>query len=104
MAVDPFHGIGRREGQRAREHLVKTDAGRVEIEIAAGIDRSVHPSGLFRRHVGECARDDFGRIWRLALTRKARRNSEARQPRTAGRRIDKDMCWLDVLVKETPFV
>ena len=29
---------------------------------------------------------------------------QARQPRTAGRRIDKDMCWLDVLVKETPFV
>ena len=44
MAVHPFHRIGSGEGQRPRQHFVKRDAQRVEI--AARIDRAVHPTGL----------------------------------------------------------
>ena len=40
--IDPFHWVGRAEGQRASEHLVKANAER--IEIAPRIDRAVHPS------------------------------------------------------------
>ena len=69
MAVDPLHGIGSRKRQRAGEHLVKCDAERVEV--AAGIDRTIHPSGLFRRHVGECTGDGLRRLGRLSLTRHA---------------------------------
>ena len=78
VAVDPFHRIGRGEWQRAREHLVERDAERVEV--AAGIDRAVHPSGLFGRHVGERAGDDLGRLGRLALARKPRGDAEPGQP------------------------
>ena len=63
VAVHPLHRIGRGERQWAREHLVEGDAERVEI--AAGVDRPVHPSGLFGRHVGERAGDDLRRLGRL---------------------------------------
>ena len=53
MAVDPPHGVARAERQGAGEHLVEDDAHR--IEVAARIDRAVHPAGLFGRHVGERA-------------------------------------------------
>ena len=69
MAVHPLHRIGRGERQKAREHLVERDAERVEV--AAGIDRTIHPSGLFGRHVGECTGDRFRRLGRLSLTRHA---------------------------------
>src|SRR5258706_1389538 len=69
MAVHPLHGVGRGERQRAREHLVERDAERVEV--AAGIDRTIHPSGLFGRHVGECTGDSLWRLGRLSLTRHA---------------------------------
>ena len=77
MAVDPLHGIGRGERQRAREHLIERDAER--IEVAARIDRAVHPSGLFGRHVGERAGDGFGRleasVVRAAAARRCRSRS-----------------------------
>src|SRR5713101_4396702 len=66
MAVHPLHRIGRGERQGAREHLVERDAER--IEVAAGIDRTIHPSGLFGRHVSECS---LRRLGRLSLTRHA---------------------------------
>ena len=81
MAVHPFHGIGRGERQGAGEHLVKRDAERVEV--AAGIDRAVHPSGLFGCHVGERAGDGLGRVGRLALARKARGDAEPGEPALA---------------------
>ena len=58
VAVHPFQRIGRRERQRSGGHFVEHDAERVEV--AARIDRSVQPPGLFRRHVGQRARDYLG--------------------------------------------
>ena len=78
VAVHPLHRIGGRERQRPGEHLVERDAERVEI--AAGIDRPVHPAGLLGRHVGERAGDDLGRRGRLALARQARGDAEAGEP------------------------
>ena len=76
MAMDPFHRIGRAERQCAGEHLIERDAER--IEVAAGIDRAVHPSGLFGGHVGERAGDGLGRLGRLALARQTRGDAETR--------------------------
>ena len=85
-------------GQCSREHLVEGDAA--GIEIAAGIDRAVHPAGLFRRHVGERPGDHLGRRGGLALARQTRRDAEAREPDAAGCRVDQDIGRLDVLVDE----
>ena len=102
MAVHPFHGIGGGERQDAREHLVKRDAERVEI--AAGIDRAVHPSGLLGRHVGERAGDGLGRLGRLAFARQARGDAEAGEPDFVGSVI-RPGCWrLDVFVDEAALV
>ena len=59
VAMDPFHRVIRAERQRARQHLIEGDAE--GIEVAAGIDRAVHPPGLFRRHIGQRAGDELGR-------------------------------------------
>ena len=55
------HSIGSDavNGKTAGEHLVERDAERVEV--AAGIDRAVHPPGLFGGHVGERPGDHLGR-------------------------------------------
>ena len=98
MAVDPLHGIGRGERQGAREHLVERDAER--IEVAAGIDRAVHPSGLFGRHVGERAGDGLGRRGRLPLARQARGDAETGEPDLSGRAVHQDIGRLDILVDE----
>ena len=60
MAMHPFHRIGSGEGWRPRQHLVKRNAQRVQI--AARIDRPVHPTGLLRCHIREGARDRLGRL------------------------------------------
>ncbi|HUB14632.1 MAG TPA: hypothetical protein VMB34_21965 [Acetobacteraceae bacterium] len=69
MAVDPLHGIGGGERQGAGEHPVERDAE--GVEVAASINRTVHPPGLFRRHVGQRAGDEFGRLGRLPLAGQA---------------------------------
>ncbi len=98
VAVHPLHRIGGGEGQLARQHLVEGDAQ--GIEIAAGIDRPVHPAGLFRRHVGERPGDHLRRRGGLVLARQTRGDAEARQPHAAGCRVHQDICRLDVLVDE----
>ena len=98
VAVDPLHRIGGRERQRSREHLVEGDAERVEI--AAGIDRAVHPPGLFRRHVGERPGDHLRRLGGLALARQTRGDAEAGQPDAVPVVIHQDVGRLDVLMDE----
>src|SRR5580704_174030 len=83
MTVDQFHRVGCREWKKSREHLIQGDTKRVEI--AAGIDRSIHPAGLLGCHIGEGAADGFGRIGSLALARKMRCDAKARQPDFARR-------------------
>src|SRR5206468_1189329 len=68
--------------------------------IASRIDRSIHPPGLFRGHVGECSGDGLGRLGSLALARKPRGESETREPHFAVVRIYQDVGRLDVLVHE----
>ena len=67
--MHPLHRLGRGERQSAGEHLVERDAHRVEV--AAGIDRAVHPPGLFGGHVGQRAGNHRGWIGGLALARQA---------------------------------
>ena len=74
--MDPLQRIGRGERQRAQQHLVESDAKRVEV--APGIDGTVHSSGLFGRHIGERARDRFRWGRDLALTLKTRGDAESR--------------------------
>ena len=102
VAVDPFHRIGGRKGQRAGEHLVEGDAE--GVEIAARIDRTIHSPGLFGCHVGERPGDDLGRFRRLALARQTRRDTKAREPDLAAREVNKHIGRLDVLMDEATFV
>ena len=78
VAVHPFHRIGGGEGQFAGEHLVEGDAQ--GVEIAAEIDRPVHPARLFGGHVGERPGDHFRRRRRLALARQTRGDAKAGEP------------------------
>ena len=102
MAVDPIHRIGRRERQTTREHPIEHDAERVEV--AARVDRAVHPPGLFRRHIGERAGDHPGRLGRLPLARQTRRDAEPGEPRPSVRAIRQNIGRLDVLVHEAVLV
>ena len=72
MAVNPLHRIGSDEGKTPSQHLVKRDAER--IEIAPGINGTIHSSGLLGRHVGECPGDKLGRFGSLTLASKLRGN------------------------------
>ena len=102
VAMDPLHGIGGGEREGSREHLVERDA--VGVQIAARIDRAVHPAGLFRRHVGERAGHDVRRRGRRALAWQAGRDAKAGQPRLARCGMREDMSRLDVLVDEAACV
>src|SRR3989442_9956405 len=94
--MDPRHGLGGGEREGSREHLVERDA--VGVQIAARIDRAVHPAGLFRRHVGERAGHDVRRRGRRTLAWQAGRDAKAGQPRLARCGMREDMGRLDVLV------
>ncbi|MCY1378974.1 hypothetical protein D9M69_666530 [compost metagenome] len=98
MAVHPFHRVDRRKRQRPGEHLVEHDAER--IEVAARIDGTIHPTGLFGRHVGERTGNGFGRLGRLVLARQPRGDAEAGEPRPAVRAVHEDMGGLEVLMDE----
>jgi len=102
MAVDPLHGIGRGERQRAREHLIERDAER--IEVAARIDRAVHPSGLLGRHIGQRAGDGLRRLEPLSLARKPRGDAEAGEPHFTVGAVDQDIGGLEVLLDEAAVV
>ena len=96
--MNPRHRIGGGEGQNAGEYLVEGDSQCVEI--AAGIDRTIHAARLFGRHVGERSGDHLGRLGDLMLARKARCDAKAGQPDLAGREIGEDIGRLDILVDE----
>ena len=102
MAMDPFHRIGGAERQTAGQHLIERDAERVEV--AARVDRAVHSPGLFRRHIGERAGDDLGRLGRLTLARQTRGDAEPGEPRPSVRAVHQDIGRLDVLVDEAALV
>src|SRR5206468_4253341 len=87
------------EREAAGQYLVQDDAE--GIQIAPRVDRPVHPPGLLGGHVRERARDDLGRLGRLPLAAKSRRDPEAGEPDSTGRRVDKDVGRRDVLVDQT---
>ena len=98
VAVHPFHRVGRRKGQTPREHLVQGDTQ--SVEIAARVDRAIHPAGLFRRHVGQRAGDEFRQLEGLALAPKPRRDAEAHEANATRSRIHQDVGRLNVLVNQ----
>ena len=102
MAVHPFHRIGSGERQASREHLVQRHAERVEI--AAGVDRTIHPPGLLRRHIGERTGDRLGRPGPLALSRKPRCKAETCKPDFTAIGIHQDVGRLDIPVHEPALV
>ena len=97
VAVDPLQRVSGGKRQRARKHLVQGDSQRVEI--AAGIDGTIHAASLLGRHVGEGAGNDLDRYERLALVWQLRRNPEAGEPDVPGI-VDEYVRRLDVLMDE----
>src|SRR6516164_431087 len=99
MAVNPFHGIGSGERKTPSEHFVKRDAE--GVEIAPGIDRTIHSSGLLGCHVGQCPGDKLQRFGSLALAWKPRGDKKAPQPALAGDGVYQNVGRLDVLVDDS---
>src|SRR6202040_4096724 len=98
VAVNPFHRIGSREGKTASQHFVKRDTQ--GVEIAPGIDGTIHSSGLLGCHIGECSGDELGRLGRLALAWKPRSDTKAHQPALAGNGVCENVGRLDILVDD----
>ena len=98
VGVHEFHRIRSREWKGPGQHFVERHSE--SIEIAPGIDRAIHPPGLFGSHVRECSGDELGRFGRLALTRKARRNPKTHEPRLTRRGINENIWRLHVLVDQ----
>src|SRR5258706_15877046 len=76
VAMYPLDWFRCREGQSACQQFVQRHPE--GIEIAARIDRTIHPPRLFRCHVRERSRDELGRFRRLALAKQSRGNAKAR--------------------------
>ncbi len=97
VAVHPLEGIGGGKRQRARQHLVHSDAQRVQV--APGINRPIHPARLFGRHIGQRTGNDLRRRGRLRLARKPRRDPKSSEPDVVGV-VDEHVRRLDVLMNE----
>src|SRR5271166_1896639 len=96
VAVHPLHRVRSREGKTRGQHFVKCDAE--GIEIAPGIDGTIHSSGLLGCHIGECPADRLWRLGKLALTWKPRSDTKAHQPALAGDGVYQNIGRLDVLM------
>ena len=98
MAMDQLYGIGRREGRRAREHFI--EGGAQGVEVAARIDRPVHPPGLFRRHIGERPGDHLRRLGAVLLARQAGGDSETGEADAVPVLTHQDVGRLDIFMDE----
>ena len=100
--MNPLHGIGGGEWQAAGQHFIQRDAER--IQIAAAINRTIHSSRLFGRHVGQCSGENLGRFGRLPIAWQPRCDTEAHQPHFPGCSVHESVGGLDVLVDQTVLV
>src|SRR5215471_18244896 len=98
----PLHGIRGSKWKAAGQHLVQHDTKR--IKISSRIDRTIHASSLFGRHVGERPGDGLWRLKCLPLTRNSRRDPEAREPHVVSCGVHENIGGLDILVDECAFV
>ena len=98
------HSIGSEaaKGKFARQHLVEGDPQ--GVEIAAEIDRPVHPARLFGSHVGERPGDHLRRRRGLALAWQTRGDAKAHEPDLAGDGVHQNVRRLDVLMDEAALV
>ena len=58
LSDEDVRAVGSRKRQKPCERLIEGDAQ--AVEVTAGIDRPIHPSGLLGGHVGERAGDRLG--------------------------------------------
>ncbi len=99
VAVHPLDRIRGHEWQRTREHFIESDTK--GIKVAAQVDRTIHPPGLLRRHVGQCACDS---LHGMAFTGQPRSQAKARQPSAAIGAVHQDMRGFDVFVHQAALV
>src|SRR5208283_1968825 len=90
------------ERKHAREHLVEGDAQ--GVKITPRIDRPIHSTRLFGRHVGKCSGNHLRRFWGLAFARKTRSNTESGKPDRAGSGVHQNIGRLYILVDKTSLV
>src|SRR5260370_33923335 len=98
--LDGFPTTEKRTGKKCPPKIATT-----LMKFSIGkLQRAIHSSGLFWRHVGECSGDALGRFGPLVLTRKARSDTTAHEPDLAGRRVNENIGRLAVFVPQTPLV
>src|SRR5262249_59885449 len=96
VTVHPFRRTGGSEWKTPSQHFVKQHAER--IEIAPGIDRAIHSSGLLGSHIRKRTSNELGWFRSLALPGKPRTDPKAHEPALAGIRGYKYVGRLDVLM------
>jgi hypothetical protein len=96
--MDQFDWIGPGKGEPASQQLVESDSQ--SVEVTPGIDRSIHPAGLFRRHIGERPGYHLRRLGLAAFTGLTRSNSETCEPCPASSEVNQNIRWFDVLMYE----
>jgi hypothetical protein len=98
VVMNKFDRIGRGEGEPTGQQLIESHSQ--SVEVTPGIDRPIHPAGLFRRHIGERPSYHLRRLGQAVFTGQARSNSETCEPCPAASEVNQDICWFDVLVDE----
>ncbi|MNN27593.1 hypothetical protein D3C81_1411330 [compost metagenome] len=96
--MHPLHRVVGVERQRAGKHLVQRHTK--GIQIAARIDRTIHSTGLFRRHVGQGPGNGFWRRGGLTFARQSRGQTEPHQPGLSVVAVDKDVLRFEILVHQ----
>src|SRR5258708_36641310 len=99
--MEGLHWVRRGGRPAGRNHFVECYSK--SVEIAACVDRTIHPPGLLRRHVGECSCDELGRSRQLAFARKTRGDSETRELHITCFTYE-DIVRLDVLMYQAALV
>ena len=95
--MDQLEGIGGFKGKVTGKQFIQRCAQR--IKIRAPVNRSVHSSGLFGRHIRQGSGQHLGFTHRSG-TRQGPRRTEVNNLKVVGLGIENNIGWLDVPVNE----
>ncbi len=99
MTMNPLDRLRGNERKRPGEHLVECDPE--GIQITPGIDRPIHASGLFRRHVSQGASNYFGRFEDLVFSQQLRSDPKTGKPHSVGALVDQNVGRFNIFMNET---
>jgi hypothetical protein len=102
MAVDKLQGVTISERELAGKQFIKGDPKRVKV--GSIIQDSIHPAGLFRRHVDQGPFQESGVTKAGVLLGKRGGNTKVDEFDLTGVRVEDDIRGIDILVDNTLLV